>query len=285
MKHICLVIVYSLLTLSSLDVLDYTESNWPAVCKTGVRQTPINFSRNMTYIDAGNYFRLLERDYAPYTGSLSVRDFKSYGLNMTNQGTLWITKNNIKYKYNLIDMHIHVKSEHTFEGTQYDMEMHFVHQKDQDWINSLTQIDTADSMNSLLVIGIMFNSGAIDPHPTIQKLDFENLRPFSNLNLNDLVDINSGFYHYLGSLTTPGCSETVNWVVLQNVLQITTAQAQAMARWVGGVYKNGNARMIQPLGNRTVWASRQKVQTVNFIAGEWYGFSKYFLLLLLIFMI
>ena len=273
MNSISLTTLLAILSIVKLNFLDYTESDWPDICKTGTRQSPINFPKRANYTDGSNYIKLLDRDYAPYTGALSLRNVKSYGLNMTNQGTLWVYKNEIKYKYNLIDIHIHVRSEHRLDGKQTDMEMHLVHQKDTDWVNSLKKIDAADTENTLLVIGVMFNANSTDDHPTIAKMDFKNLGPITNLNLNDFVDLNSGFYHYLGSLTTPGCNESVNWVVLQNVLKITKSQLEDMVKWIEEEYKNGNARDAKPLNNRVIYVSKNKFETFDFLSGKWHGYS------------
>jgi carbonic anhydrase len=274
MNTIRLTILFVIVSIVNLKYLDYSESNWPDICKTGTRQTPINFPKRANYTDGSNYIKLLDRDYAPYSGALSLRSLKSYGLNMTNQGTLWVYKNEVKYKYNLIDIHIHVKAEHRFDGIQHDMEMHYVHQKDTDWVNSLKKIDGSDTQNTLLVVGIMFNANTTDDHPTIAKMDFKNRGNITNLNLNDLVDLNSGFYHYLGSLTTPECNESVNWVVLQNVLKITKSQLADMVKWIEEEYKNGNARNTKPLNNRILYVSKKKVDTFDFTSSsKWYGYS------------
>jgi carbonic anhydrase len=282
MNTIHLITILTIFSFVKLDFLDYTESNWADICKTGTRQTPINFPKRANYTNAGNYIKLLDRDYSPYNGALSLRNFKSYGLNMTNQGTLWVYKNEIKYKYSLIDVHIHVRSEHRLDGKQFDMEMHFVHQKDQDWVNSLKKLDAADTDNKLLVVGVLFNANSTDPNPIIDKMAFNSLGPITNLNLNDLIDLNSGFYHYLGSLTTPNCDETVNWVVLQNVPQISTTQLGYMVDWINQGYKNGNARDVKPLNNRVIYVSPNKFQTYDYLSGGFYRYSSILALLLMI---
>lgn len=32
------------------------------------------------------------------------------------------------------------------------------------------------------------------------------------------------YYHYQGSLTTPGCDETVNWILFKSILPMSKAQ-------------------------------------------------------------
>jgi carbonic anhydrase len=277
-----LIIFLAIIYICKQNLLDYTESDWADKCKTGTRQSPINFPKRGNYTDGSNYIKLLDRDYTPLSGQLSLRNSRSYGFNMTNQGTLWVLKNDIKYKYNLIDMHIHVRSEHRFDGKQNDMEIHLVHQKDVDWITALKKPDP-DSENTLLTIAVMFNANFSDPHPTITKMDFENLGPVNNVNINDLIDLNSGFYHYLGSVTTPDCLETVNWVVLQNTLQMSKLQLEAIVKWIEDKYKSGNARKTKELNNRQIWVSKNRFTTYNYLSGKMLRYSNIFLIITIIF--
>jgi carbonic anhydrase len=45
----------------------------------------------------------------------------------------------------------------------------------------------------------------------------------------DLLDMdNNGpaYYYYKGSLTTPGCNEVVNWIVMENTIAISEYQVR-----------------------------------------------------------
>ena len=47
----------------------------------------------------------------------------------------------------------------------------------------------------------------------------------------DLLDIdNNGpaYYYYKGSLTTPGCNEVVNWIVMENTIAISEYQVRRL---------------------------------------------------------
>lgn len=64
------------------------------------------------------------------------------------------------------------------------------------------------------------------------------------------------FYNYLGSETTPDCKENVNWIVMTDPIQISTAQLAAFRKlwennqnFAGG---HGNNRDPQPLHGRKV---------------------------------
>ena len=51
-----------------------------------------------------------------------------------------------------------------------------------------------------------------------------------SVNLQDFLE-NCGpnYYHYKGSLTTPPCYESVEWVVLENVIPITEASVRIVS--------------------------------------------------------
>ena len=54
-------------------------------------------------------------------------------------------------------------------------------------------------------------------------------------------------YRYPGSLTTPGCSEIVSWVVMADSIAVSQDQVDAFA----AIYPM-NARPVQPLNERTI---------------------------------
>jgi carbonic anhydrase len=58
-------------------------------------------------------------------------------------------------------------------------------------------------------------------------------------------------FRYSGSLTTPPCTEQVDWIVLQTPIQASKAQVAALQKVMCG-----NNRPTQPLNGRTITASR-----------------------------
>ena len=56
-----------------------------------------------------------------------------------------------------------------------------------------------------------------------------------------------GYYSFAGSLTTPPCSEGVQWMVLKEPVKLGPQQIKAFRQ----LY-NANARPLQPLNGRVV---------------------------------
>ncbi len=66
----------------------------------------------------------------------------------------------------------------------------------------------------------------------------------------------TNYYNYMGSLTTPGCNEKINWFLMANPMFLSPTQLLAftstLAAEQGGVARGGDNRLIQPLNNRVV---------------------------------
>ena len=70
------------------------------------------------------------------------------------------------------------------------------------------------------------------------------------LNPNDMLPKKLGYYRYSGSLTTPPCAETVEWLLLTNPITVAEADVAAFAK----LYPL-NARPVQRENRRYVLMS------------------------------
>jgi carbonic anhydrase len=136
--------------------------------------------------------------------------------------------------YGLLQFHLHQPSEHRIAGRQFPLEVHFVHR---------------NSDGQLTVVGILFEEGRANPglqqmidHATADGSDNE-----ATIDPRAFLPARRAYYRYEGSLTTPPCSEVVNWVVMERPVTASTAQIAAVA----AIYP-GNARPLQPLGRRFI---------------------------------
>lgn len=144
-------------------------------------------------------------------------------------------------RYALLQFHFHTPSEEQVKGKHAAMVAHFVH-KDED--------------GKLGVVGVLLQAGKRNaayapvfdhlPRPQ-EKISVDGL----SLDLAALLPKDLGYYRFAGSLTTPPCSEGVQWMVLKQPVALGTDQIKAFRRLF-----NANARPIQPANGRLIEESR-----------------------------
>jgi carbonic anhydrase len=204
-----------------------------ALAKTGKQQSPVDIVTSRT----------TRADQAPL-----VVNYHDTTLEILNNGhtieddyhdggTLSIAG----HEYKLAQFHFHTPSEHTIDGEHAAMEMHLVHK---------------DAAGKLAVIGVMIEEGATNPALEPLWAHMPNKPGRSNhvegvqVNAAKFLPVNLASYRYSGSLTTPPCTEQVDWYVLQTPIQASAAQIAALQKVICG-----NNRPTQPLNERTITAS------------------------------
>ena len=72
----------------------------------------------------------------------------------------------------------------------------------------------------------------------------------SNIDLNQKLahELGAGYYHWYGSLTTPPCTEGVQWVLLRNPVFVAPADVARIKALEGA-----NFRPTQPVNGRKVF--------------------------------
>lgn len=204
-----------------------------ALCKTGASQTPIDIPKG-----AAKNAKL----------EVPVTSYKAFPLKITNNGhTLQVVADpgsSVKVgadEYEVKQFHFHSPSEHTIAGKSFDMEMHIVHQK--------------AGSDKLLVIGLLFNKGKesdllapIWANAPGEVTKEPKVVAGTNVDLAKFFPAKPSYYHYSGSLTTPPCSEGVEWFVMTT--QSTASEAQI--KKMGELFHGPTNRPVQPLGARKV---------------------------------
>jgi carbonic anhydrase len=110
-----------------------------------------------------------------------------------------------------------------------------------------------DVEGKLAVVAVLLNQGE-EPHPAIQMV-WNNLPLEKNaeqyastmMDLSMLLPDRREYYTYMGSLTTPPCSEGVLWMVMKQPSVMTREQINIFSR----LYPM-NARPIQPAAGRMI---------------------------------
>jgi carbonic anhydrase len=98
-----------------------------------------------------------------------------------------------------------------------------------------------DTDGNLAVFGIFFEISPRQGSTFFHKMPFHDLTSNNDSAVIEAVDLSSilnlvrdaQVRNYSGSLTTPPCSEGVNWFVAESPLSISAAQYQELARAVG----------------------------------------------------
>ncbi len=139
-------------------------------------------------------------------------------------------------EYALKQVHFHAHSEHTISGKDFALELHFVNQ---------------DADGNAVVLGLLVQPGATNPDwqafvdamiKASPSKPAETQLPWSKMAPNSYQA-----YTYNGSLTTPPCSQVVEWFVVSKPI---TMSADQIASFTGDY--DHNYRPIQPLNGRSV---------------------------------
>ncbi len=197
-----------------------------ATCKTGQSQSPIDVV-NPTGQDLAN----ISFHYQPSE------------VNILNNGhTAQVNYDAGSYieldgvRYDVAQFHYHAPSEHTVNGESFPAELHIVHK-------------SADG--KLAVVGTLLKEGAENGafQPFISNLPAEKADVKDTgvkINVADFLPGVQTTYRYSGSLTTPPCTEGVNWLLMTTPVELSTKQLGELEKLF-----EGNNRPVQPLDGRT----------------------------------
>ena len=144
-------------------------------------------------------------------------------------------------------------SEHLVDGKQYEMEIHFVFKK----VNN-TDPSAGDAISVLGVFGEVDIDAEIrgiwnQVTPTIVQ-QYNQVEEIDNVIYSDLLPASRDYFHYKGSLTTPGYDEVVQWFVLREPIRVPALyfdQLRTIQDAQGKKITN-NYRELQELCGRTV---------------------------------
>lgn len=200
------------------------------LCAVGTRQSPIDV-RDGLAVD----LEPIAFDYRP--GSFSVLDNgHTIQVNVAPGSGLTV----MGRRYELVQFHFHRPSEERINGKQFEMVAHLVHK---------------DAQGRLAVVAVLLERSREDkPHPLIQAVwanlpleKGEALPAPGPLDLNQLLPAERGYYTYMGSLTTPPCTEGVLWMVLRQPSALSAQQMGVFAK----LYPM-NARPLQASSGRLI---------------------------------
>lgn len=199
-------------------------------CAIGSQQSPIDIDHPIK-----SQLPALKLSW-PKSADTIVNNGHTIQLNFAEGGTLLLGDT----KYKLLQVHFHRPSEHTIAGKSYPMEAHFVHRAEA---------------GGLAVVGVLMAEGK--PNAAFSKVvkampasEGPAVKADAGFNPGALLPQKLGYYRYTGSLTTPPCSEIVEWLVLADPIQVAAADVAAFAK----LYPM-NARPVQKDNRRFVLRS------------------------------
>ena len=142
--------------------------------------------------------------------------------------------------YNLLQFHFHTPSEHLVNDLRYPMEMHIVHQ--------------TEDQQYFLVIALLLQAGEEDPFIAqflndvpLGKKHIDNDQKFLDINQELIPEVFLSYYHYEGSLTTPPYSENVDWIIDTRVHTCSRSQLERLV-----ILEGDNHREKQKIYDRIV---------------------------------
>merc|ERR1719473_2595597 len=248
------------------------ERTWGGLCATGHEQSPVNvvtskaavaaaplsletsFSATLEYVkNNGHGVQLFET--SPDTHELDtmgevhvMADGQPKGYSMINGA-----------KYNFYQVHWHTPSENTIDGESFPLEAHFVHQLDDPAL--------VGGYHRLAVIGLLYELGECNTFldyfwDTFPEKKGTAAYEGMALDFNEKLaaELGSGYYHWYGSLTTPPCTEGVNWNLVKKTQTVCQRQIDVMKAALAETQygTDFNNRVVQPLNNRVVTVSGGK---------------------------
>ncbi len=200
-------------------------------CSLGLEQTPID----------------LRDAVKSQAGTIEI-SYQSMPLTILNNGhTIQvITPPASKIKvdgtpYSLMQYHFHHPSEHLLAGKGFDMELHFVHKS---------------AAGAFAVVGVFITPGATNPTlaPIWSVMPSHKAASATiegmAVNPAKLLPVDREYFRYMGSLTTPPCSEGLVWTVFRSPIEASPEQIRNFAALFPL-----NARPVQSLNRRVLLAS------------------------------
>lgn len=224
-----------------------------AACAEGRSQSPINIlstgiqsadhQLRISYVPAN----LIEavNGYIPLVLGTQTIMSKDHGVQVDFDDHAHETIQFAGESYHLIQFHFHSPSETEWHGQSYPLEIHFVHQGEH---------------GKVAVVAVFVKGG--QENAALQKM-LDHMPPADGkvypikdekINPADLIPANRSYYSFMGSLTTPPCSEGLQWIVLPDTITASPAQILKLRAAAGGE----NARPEQPLHHRSVFYAKEK---------------------------
>jgi carbonic anhydrase len=200
------------------------------VCAIGKRQSPINIQEGNTLAGPAEPVQF---KYTPSNGTV-VNNGHTIQVNVDGDNSITVRGS----RYQLLQFHFHTPSEEQVNYKRFAMVAHLVHKNDEGQLAVVAVLLEQGESNAL--INKVWTYMPLDAGDSVRM-------PASLLDLNEILPKDQRYYQFMGSLTTPPCTEGVLWMVLKQPVQLSQAQYKLFTQ----LYPL-NARPVQALNARPV---------------------------------
>ncbi|TCJ98593.1 carbonic anhydrase [Volucribacter psittacicida] len=197
------------------------------VCKLGKNQSPVDVSESIE-----THSHTIKLHTAKTQVKLENNGHSIQATPITANNQLWIKQT----PFALQQFHFHTPSEHTFKQKHFPLEAHFVYQNEEGQLAVIAVFFTLGKANSELAKLEQQTLPIGEKHSVTQEVDLAKLMPK-----------NPKHFRLTGSLTTPPCTEGVNWIIMQQPIEASQSQIDWLANVMGK-----NNRPLQPLNSRFI---------------------------------
>lgn len=229
---------------------EFWHELFPQAC-SGKYQSPIDIRPEETmYNPALKDFAMW---YDPPRPDCKMRvSNNGHSVQVTTEGELYVTNGGLPNVYKTVQFHFHWGnakhhgSEHLIDGHAYPLELHIVNYN-HDLYKTIGE--AATEKQGLAVLGVMFemsDEDNEDMEPLIAAMEQVSdpeegreveIEPMSLRSL--LPEDMTRYYRYNGSLTTPGCFESVVWTVFHEPRTLSSRQMKAFRETLQFRHRHG----------------------------------------------
>lgn len=199
-----------------------------ATCDSGKKQSPVNI---ISAVDID--LPVIAFDYAK-TSQEILNNGHTIQISFGTGNSITISGKSFELK----QFHFHAPSENQVDGKSFPMEAHFVH---------------ASKEGKLAVVGVFIERGAKNEElekawKGMPKNAGEKGKLESEISALKLFPVSRDYYRFEGSLTTPPCSEGVEWMVMKKTVQASADQIKKFS----DLMKHPTNRPVQKINERKI---------------------------------
>ena len=232
------------------------------LCTKGKSQSPIDIKSNSvvkcsTTCDLSFFYK---------ESNLQIRyDYKDLLINYDNGS--YIMYNNDMYVLDKISFH--PESNHKLDSYTFPLEINFNHKCPEKGkiliVAVLCEINEAQSKSKFFLdylnkyLEKMVNNGA--------SADFLKVDTSNKSNAYSILPEEKSFYTYSGSLTRPPCSEKVQWIIMENTVNISSKFNNNVKKLLQKIGKQ-NKPVLKSLNERVVYYNENKDDTNRYNDGN-----------------